>query len=62
MDRVPPILQLMDDCAQYAADCYIKALANELRIDCPIPSTNETIPEEFLVELRVLAHRAAQAV
>ncbi|VDC00267.1 unnamed protein product [Peniophora sp. CBMAI 1063] len=55
-------LQLMDDCANYAVDCYIKSLANSLQLPCPLPVTSEEIPKGFLAELRMLAYRASEAV
>ena len=62
MAEVPPYLQLMEDCAQYTVDCYIKSLANTLEIDCPVPTTRDEIPEEFRKELRMLAQRLAEAI
>ncbi|VDB96111.1 unnamed protein product [Peniophora sp. CBMAI 1063] len=54
-------LQLMDFCAQYAVDCTIKALANDMGLACPDPVTH-VIPEYFQAELRMLAFRSAKAM
>ncbi|VDB96043.1 unnamed protein product [Peniophora sp. CBMAI 1063] len=62
MSFLPPGLQLMDDCAQYAVDCYIKAVANDLGRPCPVPVSPDTLPDGFQKELRVLAYRVAEAM
>lgn len=62
MPTIPAYMQLMDDCAQYAVDCYIKGVANDLGLPCPDPTTHDLIPEGFRKELRMLAHRSVEAV
>ncbi|VDB91416.1 unnamed protein product [Peniophora sp. CBMAI 1063] len=56
-------LKILDACVDYGVGCFIKGMSLQLPVpEIDSPSGPEGIPQDFLAELRVVAHRVLEAV